>query len=469
MTGYFIELLNVLLSYIPSHMLRLFPMWKTRDVKTRSILIYIVSITLFQAVGLLLVKEVWHLNMVTVNIFKMAAGIPMIIAPFFIFRRRFWQNIFNLSVNLMYSMIPAGIGNYASESWLSSWNYPMLAANLVGFAIVAVTLPLLLYVLRRLFDNPHMTQAVKFWRLVWILPTMFFITTIISNSIFFSRTIEFSFVINRLLIYIALTTLCFILDAAIRQMGETEAAKRETEELAERNRFLDSLSQMKSEYLSNLGHEMKTPLTVLSLNIERAAELLARNGDRAKIEKAHTIAGEETDRIIRMAEGALELARTQESRARMETLDIGALITNCAETHRLSLEKRGNTLTLDIQNEMPRIEGTPDLLVQVISNLLSNANAHTENGEIAVEAKAGEGSINIVVRDNGEGIDEEILYSVFKRGVSGRGSTGLGLPLCKTIVESHGGNIELENIEGQGVTVTVTLPVLSDTEVNGNG
>ena len=466
MTDYFVELLNVMLSYIPAHMLRLFPMWKTRDVKTRSVFIYIACITLFQSVGLLLIKEVWYLDMVTLNFFKIAAGIPMFIAPFFIFRRRVWQNIFLLFANAMYNLIPAGIGNYASENWLSAWTYPMMAANAVGFAVVAATLPLLLFVMRRLCGNPHMARAVTFWRLIWILPAMFFITTIIGNSIFFSGMTEISFVVNRILIYIALTTICFILDAAIRQMVEAEAAKRETEELAERNQFLDSLSQMKSEYLSNLVHEIKAPLTVLLLNIERAVELLARNDEKAKIEKAHTIAGEETDRIIRMVDAALELARTQESRTRMVTLDIGALIINCAEAYRPYLEKRGNTLTLGIQSEMPLIEGTPDLLVQVISNLLSNANAHTDNGEIAVEAKAGKGFITIIVRDNGEGIDEEILYRVFERGVSGRDSMGLGLPLSKTIVESHGGGIEIENMEGQGVTVTVTLPVCSDTEVS---
>jgi signal transduction histidine kinase len=291
----------------------------------------------------------------------------------------------------------------------------------------------------------------------------------LSGSPFDTGTFFFGlgFFIIRVIIYGALLLTCYLLETAVRKVCEAEAAKSESEILAETNRFLDGLYVMKSEYLSNLSHEMKTPLTVLSLNIQRVSRLFCADGDtdkirEEKIQKALVSANEEVERLIRMADANLRLASSQESRNRMRKLNIAVLLTNCAEAYKPFLEKQGNALTLNISKLLPPVDGSPDLLIQLTANLLSNANAHTSGGEIIISAETRSGAVIVTVRDNGEGIPDELLHRVFERGVSGGGGTGFGLTLCKTIAESHGGTISLESVRGKGTEVTVALPVYQE-------
>ena len=308
-----------------------------------------------------------------------------------------------------------------------------------------------------------MNRGVVFWRFIWLLPASFFVMVLLSPIFTFNDDIQGAgFIIIRVLLYMALVLVCYFFEMSVRQMAEAEAAQRQAEELAETNKFLDSLSNMKSEYLSNLAHDIRTPLTVLSLNVQKASDILDEGGETKKIQKALKNVSEETSRLIRMANAALDLASMKENKGRMAGLDIALLLSDCTEAHKPFIEKRGNSLTLNIQGRLPPIEGAPDLIVQVISNLLSNANAHTQNGEIAIDASADEEALTIVVRDNGEGVAQGLKHRAFERGISGRGGTGLGLHLCKSIVESHGGIIELNSAQGQGTAVTITLPVYSN-------
>jgi signal transduction histidine kinase len=146
----------------------------------------------------------------------------------------------------------------------------------------------------------------------------------------------------------------------------------------------------------------------------------------------------------------------------MKVLHINALLTNSAEAYRAILEKRGNKLNLAISGGMERVYGNADQLIQVMVNLLSNANRHTKDGVISVEAEDGD-SIKVTVTDSGSGIAPELLPHVFERGVSGRGGTGIGLPICKKIIESHGGTSVVESDPDKGTAVRFTLPVYRGT------
>jgi signal transduction histidine kinase len=102
-----------------------------------------------------------------------------------------------------------------------------------------------------------------------------------------------------------------------------------------------------------------------------------------------------------------------------------------------------------------------------LTNILQNAGAHTKNGTVAISAKKQGNIITVEVRDTGEGILPELLPHVFERGVS-TGGTGVGLYLCKTVVESHGGKIWIESEPGSGTSVYYTLPVYEGQLGGGN-
>ncbi|MDR2939973.1 MAG: HAMP domain-containing histidine kinase [Clostridiales bacterium] len=215
---------------------------------------------------------------------------------------------------------------------------------------------------------------------------------------------------------------------------------------------------MKTEFLSNASHEMRTPLTVISVNVQTVMDILDDMGNSVNDPETNELlqtAQNEIMRLSRMVGGMLTLASMSENTERRE-LNLSWLLENGVETLRLNLSRRGNVIETDIERALT-VFGNADLLTQALTNILQNAGANTENGTIRVSAKRGRGEITITIRDTGSGIPPEILPHVFERGVS-TGGTGFGLYLCKTVIESHGGNVWIESGPGEGTAVYYTLP-----------
>jgi len=168
-------------------------------------------------------------------------------------------------------------------------------------------------------------------------------------------------------------------------------------------------------------------------------------------------------RTARITDNALRLSSMQERTPKggqeMKPLDMAALLSTCAEAYRILLEKRGNRLVVNIADRLPPVSGSADALIQVMVNLLSNANTHTKDGEIIVAAEADKKFIRVSVTDSGSGISPELLPVVFDRQISGGGSTGIGLAICKEIIASHNGKIKIVSEVGKGTTVAFRIPV----------
>ncbi|NLB55213.1 MAG: HAMP domain-containing histidine kinase, partial [Lentisphaerae bacterium] len=137
------------------------------------------------------------------------------------------------------------------------------------------------------------------------------------------------------------------------------------------------------------------------------------------------------------------------------------------ETHYPILNKNHNRLEIRIESGLPAVSADPARISQVIVNLISNAVRFSANGLITVSARREGSNITVCVEDTGTGINPERLPRIFERYCqkqkSGGGQdtgTGLGLYICKHIVEQHGGAIWIESEEGRGTSVFFTLPVL---------
>jgi signal transduction histidine kinase len=117
------------------------------------------------------------------------------------------------------------------------------------------------------------------------------------------------------------------------------------------------------------------------------------------------------------------------------------------------------------------VDGDADGLSQVLINLISNANEHTENGEITVTALSDGQAVTVTVTDNGEGIAPEALPGIFERrprmGGSGEAG-GIGFSICREIIKKHGGRIWVESEQGAGTSVSFTLP-LTDRQTDSTG
>lgn len=226
--------------------------------------------------------------------------------------------------------------------------------------------------------------------------------------------------------------------------------------LDEQNHILQRASRAKTEFLSNTSHEMRTPLTVISVNVQTVAEILedmeVKDAEAAELLQS---AQQEIMRLARMVGGMLNLASMSENTDK-QTVNLSTLLRSSTEMFSLHLQKRSNLLKTDIADGL-EVYGNADLLAQVVANLLQNAAAYTEQGEITLRAEKTGREILVAVADTGTGISAEFLPHVFERGVS-TGGTGFGLYLCKTVVESHGGRIWIESTQGSGTRLTFALP-----------
>lgn len=245
--------------------------------------------------------------------------------------------------------------------------------------------------------------------------------------------------------------------------------REQRQRLAAEKTVLENMDQMKTEFLGSVSHELKNPLAVISgyaQNAERQL-LLSPYENVETVEKIKVISSE-AKRLGLMVGQILDVTRIQEGRMNIEPIICGAdeIINTAISIYYPVLNKNNNRLELHIEEGMPDILGDPERVSQVIVNLISNAVCFTVNGMITVSAGLKDGFVSISVTDTGIGIRPELLPTIFDRYITRRESgggqdigVGLGLYICKHIVEAHGGQIFVASEEGRGSIFSFTLPV----------
>jgi len=229
--------------------------------------------------------------------------------------------------------------------------------------------------------------------------------------------------------------------------------------------------QAQRDFLANVSHELKTPLT--SIQGFSQAILDGTAADEEARRQAASIIYEEAERMGKLVEDLLELARIESGQVpmTMEPLDLARLLRKTWRRFGERARSKGIELTAEIPS-LPPIQGDARRLEQVFSNLLDNALKYTPSGgKVRLEARptqapSGSPAVEISVTDTGPGIPPEDLPRVFERfyqvdksrSRKGRG-VGLGLAIAKEIVEAHRGHIRAESVVGLGSRFVVTLPV----------
>lgn len=233
--------------------------------------------------------------------------------------------------------------------------------------------------------------------------------------------------------------------------------RKQQQRLHQQNQLLAQASRSKTEFLANASHEMKTPLTVASVNIQTVMRMLNHMGEsNPETTELLADAQEEIMGLARMVSGMLSMASLSESTEK-KRCSLTAILKNSTDMLRLLFRKKENELEVSVEEGM-EVFADADLISQVLVNLLQNANTHTQGGRIEVRAFLKDGKYQVEITDNGSGIAPELLPYVFERGVSD-GGTGFGLFLSKSVVESHHGKIWIESRQGEGTKVSFVLPV----------
>lgn len=243
-------------------------------------------------------------------------------------------------------------------------------------------------------------------------------------------------------------------------MREVRRAREAEQRVLAEKAISDELARLKSGFYSDISHELKTPLTVVVANAEFAArKLRAGTADEETVVDLDAIAAA-GKRLAKLVNDLVSLNRMRDRGAPGGTVALGALVEETVRTYKALAEKHGNRLTVESEPGLPPVTGDADQLAQVLINLLSNAGRHTKDGEIAVRLGREGGSLRLTVADTGEGISPELLPHVFERFARGdeRGA-GLGLAICKQIIQAHGGEIGARSEAGKGTAVWFTLPL----------
>ena len=220
--------------------------------------------------------------------------------------------------------------------------------------------------------------------------------------------------------------------------------------------------KMQAGFISQLSHELRTPLTVIrgwceTLMMDDQMDEMTRQGMK-------TIHGE-SERMIEMVTELLDFTRMQGENVTlsMEMQDIRSSFEEAVFMYAGRVKTEGIDLAyLENDDEIPEIRCDTDKLRQVFLNILDNAAKHGGDGK-RIEASIHDGDSTVIVRirDFGPGIPEDeipLVKKKFFKGSSKARGTGIGLAVCDEIVELHGGSLTLENAEGGGTLVTVTLP-----------
>ena len=236
----------------------------------------------------------------------------------------------------------------------------------------------------------------------------------------------------------------------IRRLGETLNAML--------GRLQDSLARER-RFVADASHELRTPLALLQTELELA---LRHKRTPGELEEALRSARDEVDRLSRLAEDLLVLARLDEGRLRLRTSEVPARELLEAVARRFDSRASAEGRALEVEADPVSFPGDRLRLEQALGNLVDNALRHGK-GTVRLAAEARDGEVDLRVADEGPGFADDVLPVAFERftredEARGNGASGLGLAIVDAIARAHGGSAQAANEPDGGAVVTLALP-----------
>jgi len=261
------------------------------------------------------------------------------------------------------------------------------------------------------------------------------------------------------------------LEARVELHGDDAEIARLQEELNHALQRIEDAFQAQEQFISNISHELKTPVSVL---LSEAQVLQAGGGRKhSRYREFATSVEEEMRRLGHLVESFLTLARARhEGLTRRERVPLNDIVLDCMQHSKPLAERSGVRVLAELADlescaSEPELLGDPDLLRSMLDNLLRNAIRFSpRRGVVEVRVVVRDGAARIEVADEGPGVPAEIQATLFDRFVQGpkerrRGGLGLGLAIARSVAESHGGTIGQSNRPQGGCEFWVELPLVA--------
>ena len=255
--------------------------------------------------------------------------------------------------------------------------------------------------------------------------------------------------------------------APVRMIGATYDVTERIELLAATERAkneAEAASRAKDQFLAVLGHELRNPLAP----IVTALHLMEREAPQT-FRREREIVGRQVEHVLRLVDDLLDVARLARGKVTLvtERVDLVPLVRDAVETCRTANAGKELDVRIEAGEEPLEVDGDPVRLTQIVANLLANAARFSDRGQsIHVRVAAGPDEVVITVRDEGAGIEPDLLPHVFDLFLQGpqklerqHGGLGLGLAIVSSLVGLHGGRVDAESAgPGEGATFRVFLP-----------
>lgn len=235
----------------------------------------------------------------------------------------------------------------------------------------------------------------------------------------------------------------------------------------------ETYEQFRKELISNISHDLRTPITSIRGYVEGLQDGIVH--DKDKFERYLAIIKDKTDKLDRLIEDLFEFSQLELGHLKMEFNQQDSKKMLEAIIEPFEWEYRDSSIQLKTARPIPSklIKADGNRIAQVFENIIGNARKYAgENSEITISANITNDAIRVVIQDDGEGISSEdmpYIFDRFYRGEKSRsreyGGTGLGLAICKQIVEAHGGTIGVYGEPKQGTKFYFTLPVMESDSI----
>lgn len=255
-----------------------------------------------------------------------------------------------------------------------------------------------------------------------------------------------------------------------------EELQRRNSELTTANAELQLMNEIRASFVSVTAHELRTPLTSIYGYLEMLLD--GASGELAPEQREYMeLMLTSTERLLSTVANLLDVIRIDSDRLELilQPMRVADLVNQALDRFRPQLEAKGQTVAVELDDNLPLVLCDQVRAEQVLGHLLSNAIKFTPpNGKVKITAHAerGGGFVQFAVQDEGQGLDadaQERLFERFYRSAhaqqAGAGGVGLGLYLTRSLVELHGGQIWCESAPGQGSTFYVTLPAVESMPV----
>lgn len=260
---------------------------------------------------------------------------------------------------------------------------------------------------------------------------------------------------------------------AIERSSMLRQIEISNQEILQAKEKAETATRAKSDFLANISHELRTPMNAV-VGITHLLKISKPLSDKQR-ELVETL-DESAKNLLDLINNLLDLSRTESGSIQLEKtqFNLGELVERCINIMQVKAQEKNLKLTYDISTEAKRpYIGDPLRIQQVLHNLLSNAIKFTATGTVTVNVgiktrhKRNRVDVELSVKDSGIGITSEQLPLIFRKFTQADasifrkyGGSGLGLSICKQLVEAMGGEINVESVKGKGSTFTLRLPLM---------